>query len=208
MVKKTPSHRPASHVSSAAAPATSLSTHNSNRNKSSILRSAFSPSRFQLSLFASVIHGLDSQRLHIHDTSTGRLRCEHVLGSRASISCLDWGHYDTGGGDLLQQPSRNKRKRSEDINGSRSAQSDVVLAFGTSESEIHMFSPTEANIVGTLKGGHTRGVRDFRFARREELREGWSLGGDGNLVQWDLRKGASIRYYSKRMRTSELTTFK
>lgn len=192
MVKKSSSHRPASRVSSAAAPATSLSTHNS--NKSSILRSSFAPTRFQLSLFASVIHGLDSQHLRIHDTNTGRIKCEHALGSRASINCLDWGHYGTKDRSFLDQPSKKKRKRSEDINGYESTQSDVVLAFGTSESEIHMFSPTEAKIVGTLKGAHAQGIRDFRFGHKEDLKEGWSLGGDGVLVQWDLRKGTSIRY--------------
>ena len=210
MVKKIPTHRPASHVSSAAAPSKSMSTHNGNSNKSSILRSAFSPSRFQLSLFASVIQGLDSQHLRIHDTNTGRLRCEHALGSRASISCLNWGHYHTGYGDLLEQPSKKKRKRSEDtcINGSESTQSDVVLALGTSESEIHMFSPTEAKIVGTLRGTHAQGIRDFKFAWREGSREGWSLGGDGSLVQWDLRRGTRIRYYSnysKQTRKARLT---
>ncbi|KAL9109328.1 MAG: hypothetical protein Q9187_008184, partial [Circinaria calcarea] len=196
MVKNSSSHRPASYVSSAAAPATSLSTRNSNSNKSSILRSAFAPTRFQLSLFASVIYGLDSQHLRIHDTNTGRKKCEHALGTRASISCLDWGHYSTKDRSFLDQPSKKKRKRSENINGYESIQSDVVLAFGTSESEIHMFSPNEAKIVGTLKGAHTQGIRDFRFAGKEDSREGWSLGGDGVLVQWDLWKGTSIRTLS------------
>ena len=71
-----------------------------------------------------------------------------------------------------------------------------------------MFSPTEAKVVGTLKGTHAQGIRDFKFAQREEVREGWSLGGEGNLVQWDLRKGTSIRYYSKQVRNTGLTTFK
>ena len=51
-----------------------------------------------------------------------------------------------------------------------------------------MFSPAEAKIVGFLKEAHTQGIKDFKFADRGINAEGWSIGGDGRLMQWDLRK--------------------
>lgn len=202
MVSKKSSHAAVSKVSSSAAPATSSSTQSA--TNSSILRSAFSPSTYQLSLFASVIQGLDCQHLRIHDTDTGRLRCEHSVAPKATISCLDWGYYPSKHQDDHEQSSKKKRKRSEPANGinGRVDDSDVCVAFGTSgpNSSIRMFSPLEGRIVGELKGvqaEHARGVRDFKFTSNRPSAGGWSLGnGDGKLVQWDLRKGIRLRRVS------------
>ena len=191
MVKQHLSNRAVSKVSSAATPSKLSVTLNT--NKSSILRSAFAPSRFQLSLFASVINGLDSQHLRLHDTNTGRLKCEHAVESKASITCLDWGYYNFGYPDSSRS-SNKKRKRSEEVNGSVSDRDTSAIAFGTSESEIHIFSPSQTKLVGVLKGGHVQGIRDFKFAPSVKSRDGWSLGGDGKLVQWDLQQGISTRY--------------
>lgn len=68
-----------------------------------------------------------------------------------------------------------------------------MLAFGTSDSEIHIFSPAEAKMVGSLKGGHTQGIRDFKFVDYGLDAQGWSVGGDGKLVQWNLKTYRSIR---------------
>lgn len=70
----------------------------------------------------------------------------------------------------------------------------VAIAFGTTASEIQIFSPAEARVLGTLKGAHTQGIRDFKFADHGLQSEGWSIGGDGKLVQWDLKKGKALRY--------------
>ncbi|KAI9931311.1 hypothetical protein ASPWEDRAFT_22835 [Aspergillus wentii DTO 134E9] len=185
---KKASRPPASKTSSAASPAVSGLTHTG--NKSSILRSAFSPSEYQLALFASVIQGLDGQHLRIHDTITGRLQCEHVLGSKEVITSLDWGYYPGRQGGQQQQ-SKKKRKRNSDVNGLE--QGDVVVAFGTSTSDIRMYSPTEDKIVGTLAGVHEKGIKDFKFTANQPGQEGWSIGGDNKLVQWDLRTGQSTR---------------
>lgn len=182
--------RPVSKVSSAAAPSQSGATMLS-ANKSSILRSAFSPSEYQLALFASVIQGLDAHHLRIHDVSSGRLQCDHAVNPRESITCLDWGYYGDAKG--REQHQKKKRKRSSGVNGAVVDEvEDVVVAFGTSTSEIRMYSPAEDKITGTLKGGHERGIKDFKFTIQKPG-EGWSIGGDGKLVQWDLRKGRSIR---------------
>lgn len=56
-----------------------------------------------------------------------------------------------------------------------------------------MFSPAEAKVVGSLTDAHLQGVRDFKFADGGVNGEGWSIGGDGTLVQWDLKKNKVIR---------------
>ncbi|KAL1958145.1 hypothetical protein VTO42DRAFT_5000 [Malbranchea cinnamomea] len=191
--------RSVSKISSAAAPAeaaaTTLSAH-----KSSILRSAFSPSEYQLALFASVIQGLDAHHLRIHDVNSGRLQCDHAVNPRESITCLDWGYYGDSSSSRTQH-QKKKRKRNSGVNGAVPAddsdgRGDVVVAFGTSTSEIRMYSPAEDKITGTLSGGHERGIRDFKFTAQKPGVEGWSIGGDGKLIQWDLRKGRSMRVIS------------
>ncbi|KPI40779.1 U3 small nucleolar RNA-associated protein 5 [Cyphellophora attinorum] len=143
---------------------------NSTTQKSSILKSSFAPSRLQLRLFASVIQSFDSQQLRIHDTATGRLRSQHAGKAGSRITCMDWGHTrpHTNG----TQPSKSRKK------------DDVLLAYGTSTSEICLFAPTEGRVVAELQGQHERGILDLKFA--EDTNNLWSIGGDGRLVQWDV----------------------
>jgi len=56
-----------------------------------------------------------------------------------------------------------------------------------------MYSPAEGKIVGTLKGGHQREIKDFKFVPTDNL-EAWSIGGDGKLIQWDLAKDQALRF--------------
>ncbi|PGH27279.1 hypothetical protein AJ80_00989 [Polytolypa hystricis UAMH7299] len=187
--------RAVSKISSAAAPAASSATLSA--NKSSVLRSAFSPSGYQLALFASVIQGLDAQHLRVHDISSGRLQCEHAVNPREVITSLDWGYYGDAHKDR-DQHTKKKRKRNSGVNGFADVNEngEAVVAFGTSSSDIRMYSPTEDKILGTLSGGHENGVRDFKFTVKKPGSEGWSIGGDGKLVQWDLKTGRSIRVIS------------
>jgi U3 small nucleolar RNA-associated protein 5 len=189
MGKKT--SRSTTKVGSAASPSTGLSQSGS---KSSILRAAFSPSEYQLALFASVIQGLDAQHLRIHDTNTGRLQCEHALGPKEIVTSLDWGYYNGQGKNRDQ--SKKKRKRGSDVNGGVDGldQGDLVVAFGTSTSDIRMYSPSEDKVIGILSGVHEKGIKDFKFTAGQPGQEAWSIGGDNKLVQWDLRTGKSIRY--------------
>ena len=184
----------ASNISSAANPAASSIVQSG--AKSSILKSSFCPSLLQLSLFASIIQGLDSQHLRIHDTTTGRLQCEHAIGSKATVTCLDWGYYGENQPNRQHQESNKKRKRNELVNGNtlNGRARIITIALGTTDSEIQLFSPAEARILGTLKGAHTQGIRDFKFADHGLHSEGWSIGGDGKLVQWGLKTGKALRY--------------
>lgn len=56
-----------------------------------------------------------------------------------------------------------------------------------------MFSVTEGDIIGSLRGVHTQGIKDFKFFDGRKCLEGWSLGGDAKLVQWDIEKRTTIR---------------
>jgi len=156
--------------------------------KSSILKSAFTPSRLQLSLFASVIQGLESHNLRVHDTNTGRLRCQHVTRPGTTITSLDWGYYGKTYPEQ-QQGGKKEKKREQNRTG------NVVVAYGTSASEICMFSPAEGRVIGNLSEAHERGIRDFKFHVGNH-QEGWSIGGDGRLVQWDLTNGQPTRFVS------------
>ncbi|KAI4203304.1 MAG: hypothetical protein LQ350_002001 [Teloschistes chrysophthalmus] len=166
--------------------------------RSSIIRSSFAPSYFQLALFASIIQGFDSQKLRIHDTVTGRLRCEHALSPQATVSCLDWGFHGFGHPERGSKELGKKRKRTEEINGTAAAHQpqDVMLALGTSNSEIELYSPGAAKLVGVLKDVHTQGIRDFKFANAGRDSVGWSIGGDGKLVRWDLQGAKSTKIIS------------
>ncbi len=186
-----------SKVPAPSAPAASSNTQPI--TKSSILQSSFAPSYFQLPLFASVVLGLDSQQIRIHDTASGRLRCEHAIAPKVTINCLAWGYYGNGPWEDHQKDSKKKkRKWTEQVNGVASVDNaqDVVLAFGTSDSDLHFYSPAAAKVIGTLENAHTQGIRDFEFVNAGRGAEGWSIGGDGKLVHWDLRKGRSIRFVS------------
>jgi U3 small nucleolar RNA-associated protein 5 len=147
---------------------------NSSTAKSSILKSAFAPSSYQLRLFASVIQSFESQQLRIHDTNNGRLRCQHNIKPNTQVTCLAWGQYS---------PSRSHshQRKKKPVNSQ-----DTVVAYGTSDSEICLFSPTEAKVLGQLTGGHDGGIRDFKFSNHKR-NEAWSLGGDGKLLQWNLK---------------------
>ncbi|KAL2434747.1 hypothetical protein ABEF95_006779 [Exophiala dermatitidis] len=171
-------------TSSASAP--SVSTGTASAQKSSVLRSAFAPSNFQLHLFASVIQNFDSHLLRIHDIDNGRLRCQHETRHAEEITCLDWGYYGVAFREQRQSASKKKRKREQDN------LTAAVIAYGTTNSEIHMFSPSEGKIVGTLSGVHEKGIKDFKFSPTDYL-EAWSIGGDGKLVQWDLSTNQAKR---------------
>ena len=176
-------------ISSTSALTTSSSSASS--NKSSILKSSFAPSYLQLRLFASVIQSFESQQLRIHDTSNGRLRQQHSVSVGTNVTCLDWGCY----GDSYRErraSSKKKRKRAHDD------QEDVVVAYGSSNSEICMFSPAQGEVVGTLKGGHEREIRDFKFLPEDNL-QAWSIGGDGKLVHWNLQNNSASRFVVVRL---------
>ena len=134
----------------------------------------------------------------MHDTNTGRLRCDHTLEPKAALTCLDWGYYDFGFSEKDRSASKKKRKRDDASSGPGfEARNDKTsLAFGTNTSEIQFYSVSEAKVVGRLKDGHTQGIRDLKFVQDGLSGQCWSVGGDSKLVQWNLKTKEALRYVS------------
>lgn len=170
------------------------STNPSRTSSSSIILSSFSPTYLRLSLFASTILGLDSQRLRIHDTLTGKLRCEYAFDKGAVCNSLTWGtlateDYDGDG----KSKKHKKRKRLSSTDGdSMKSGGTAILALGMNKGSILLYSPTEGALVGSLDGGHIGETTCFKFARKSV--KGWSCGTDGKLVEWDLKRKIPLRY--------------
>ena len=179
-----------SNVSSSSKPASTQQSYGA--HKSSILRSSFCPSRLQLYLFASVIRDIEAEQIRIHDTQTRQLKCHHSAGPAASVTCIDWGYYGAGRKNSPSQASSKKRRKLEP-DSSTAAGPDITLAYGTSSSDIRLISLTDGNRLGTLEGGHTHGIRDFKFVGDGVDGRCWSLGGDSRLVQWDFESKSQIR---------------
>ena len=152
--------------------------------------SAFAPAALNLNLFASVVLGLDAYRLRIHDTNTGRLRCEHVFEKGVTIGALSWGVLPAK--DKKLAPKKKRKRVAGEAEDDAEQAGSVVVAAATNRGSVLMFSPSEAQMVGTLEGEHVGAVKDFEFVSGEEGR-GWSCGVDGKLVLWDTVAKVSLR---------------
>ncbi|KAF3177290.1 Small subunit (SSU) processome component [Orbilia oligospora] len=165
---------------------------------SPILKSAFSPSWSKLSLFSSVLRGLDAHRLRCHDITSGRLQCEHIFEKSVEINSLSWGSLVEAEGDR----KKKKRKRAsnadaivDDDEDVQQNTGEVVIAATGSNGKIYLYSPVQAEVVKTLDGGHVGPVTDFQFVESAKGVRAWSCGGN-RLVEWDVKKGSSIRNIS------------
>ena len=156
-----------------------------------ILASAFPPSPLQLSLFASVILGLDAQRLRIHDTITNRLRCELTLDKGVAVNHLSWGEIP----DSEETTKKHKRKRTE-VNGEGKRNTGVaVVAVSASRGGILLVGPLEGVVLGKLaSAGHSGEVRQFVFSGKKLPSRGWSIGSDKRLIEWDIKRKVATRY--------------
>ncbi|RPB28108.1 NUC189-domain-containing protein [Terfezia boudieri ATCC MYA-4762] len=188
MVSKKPAKAPKPHHSAHLSSKVSATS-------SAILFSSFSPSHLRLSLFASTVLGLDAQRLRIHDTTTGRLRCEHVFDKGAVCNSIAWSILPAV--DLKDDGKTKKKKRkrtSTAIGDSAEHNGTAVLALGMNKGNILLYSPTEGTLVGSLDAAHTGEVTSFKFS--DSPGRGWSCGTDGKLVEWDLRRKTILRIVS------------
>jgi hypothetical protein len=157
-----------------------------------LLTSAFSPSRFRLSLFASTILGLDAHRLRIHDFSTNKLCCETTLGNGIAINSLTWGTISPL---VEEEEKKNRKKRKRNKGEGVSEAPTVIIAATTNVSSVLLYSPTEGRTLAALEGGHLGEVKQFVFSDgKAQGKRGWSAGADGKLIEWDLRRKVAIRY--------------
>ena len=162
----------------------------------SVLHCAYLPPQYFQPLFASVYHGIGSQHVRVHDIHSKRVLCDHSTSSTTSITCLEWGRHRSNSREEHSEPFRKKRKIYTSLDHPKAQEDEVVVAYGTNESKIYLLSPAEGRVVATLEGAHTFGIKDFKFSPADDCQTGWSLGGDGNLVQWNLQKVVNIRYWS------------
>ncbi|RPA87200.1 NUC189-domain-containing protein [Ascobolus immersus RN42] len=173
---------PKASVSAVKASATSLST------ASSIKRASFSPSNLRLDLFASLIDGIDSQRLRIHDASTGRLRCEYAFEKGLTCNSIAW---NTVGGDDGKKQRKKRKRTGDELNDTASGKALVALAV--SNGNILLYSPGDNELVGTLANGHVGAAYDFAFSTDIESTTAWSCGADGKLVEWNWKSQEILR---------------
>lgn len=186
MVQKKPSVPSRANTNHSAHLSTKLATSST----SPLLTSAFSPANLHLSLFASTILGLDAHRLRIHDTTTGRLRCEYTFEKGLSVNSLAWSSLSSSDD---RKGAKKKRKRVSATNGEDITGLTSIVAAASSKGSILLFSPSEGMVIGILEGGHIGEVRQFIFSGEAEEGKGWSCGVDGKLVEWDVRRKITMR---------------
>lgn len=185
------------------APAKPASTTTTAAASSAILHSAFSPASSQWPLFASVVLGLDAQRLRIHEVSSLRLVAEHSLAPKEQVVSLDWGllahsNLDSSAGNTTPgaaagAASKKRRRTSSSLaTSSSSTSTSSVVAFGTNTGSVRIYSPAEDKILATLEGQHDRSVVDIKFTSSlaDEI---YTLGADGKLCRWDVKSGKCIK---------------
>ncbi|KAI5297059.1 Small subunit (SSU) processome component, partial [Ascosphaera atra] len=191
---------------------------------SAILHSAFTPSTSQWSLFASVIQGLDAQRIRIHDVASHRLLCEHAVAPKELVTSLDWGYLATTSsanastGASESASAKKKRRRSSSTANALAApstesQEELVLAFGTSTGDIRIFSPAQDRIVTVAKSQGPAAIVDAKFTApaapgtASASTELWSVTSDGKLSRWDLTVVGSAKLVrSLALPTSSVST--
>lgn len=146
--------------------------------------SAFSPASFRLSLFASVVLGLDAYRLRIHDTNTGRLRSEHVFEAGVRVNSVSWVALASA------QDRKSSKKRRRKADGGDVEEKNAAVAVTTNKGSVILYSATEGTVAGVLEGAHVGEVVAFEA---EKGGNAWSVGVDGKLVEWDLVKKVALR---------------
>ncbi|RPB05343.1 NUC189-domain-containing protein [Choiromyces venosus 120613-1] len=154
-----------------------------------ILVSAFSSS-LQLPYFASVILGLDAQRLRIHDTVTNKLRCELTLDKGVAVNHLTWGEIPNP-----EETTKNHKRKRTEANGEGGRNTNIgVVAASTSRGGILLVNPLEGTIQGKLtSSGHSGEVRQFIFSGKKLPSRGWSVGSDKRLIEWDIKRKVAMR---------------
>ncbi|CAG8648443.1 4605_t:CDS:10 [Funneliformis caledonium] len=143
--------------------------------------------------FALVTPGVDRHRMRIFDTHTGKVNNDFFSEAEEKFNCLTWGklyerdlngkvvsrmrHVNCGDADT---PSPNKKKKPLPKN----KQSIKVVALGSQNGTIVIYSTIHGSAIKTLSGSHTSPVNDFVFTK--DGKRGYSCGEDMNIVEWDI----------------------
>ncbi|CAI2181067.1 2791_t:CDS:10 [Funneliformis geosporum] len=162
--------------------------------------------------FALVTPGVDRHRMRIFDTHTGKVNNDFFSEVEEKFNCLTWGklyerdlngkvvsrmrHVHCGDADT---PSPNKKKKPLP----KSKQSIKVVALGSQNGTIVIYSTIHGSAIKTLSGSHTSPVNDFVFTK--DGKRGYSCGEDMKIVEWDIDNEKVISNWNV---DSQMTKFK
>jgi WD40 repeat protein len=90
---------------------------------------------------------------------------------------------------LSYSTTLQKKKKS---NKSASQPQSRLVAVGTSNGDILIYSLTHGNLQTTLSSGSPTPITDFTFSARDSYAVGYSVSASGELIKWDLLKGSVL----------------
>ncbi|XP_075555907.1 WD repeat-containing protein 43 [Dermacentor variabilis] len=126
-------------------------------------------------------HSSSDGRLKLWDTSTGRLKQEYTPSAHlsAKCTCLSWGPTRQG---FATHKKRKRQKTSDDAADALSEAS--LLAMGTAEGTVLLYSLTRGDLHSELTGGHTAAVNGVSWhANSDSL---FSVSDDQHIVHWSV----------------------
>ncbi|KAI8922731.1 WD40-repeat-containing domain protein [Entophlyctis helioformis] len=129
---------------------------------------ALSPSSGAVTHVAAVTPALDAARLVVYGTADA----SHAAD------------YTTPAGSLCSSVAFGKHKE------------QILVALPLSTGSILVYSVSAGTLLLTLANGHRGPVVDFCFS--PVSRKGFSIGDDGLLVEWDLKKGTAQRSFQSK----------
>nr|XP_037274336.1 WD repeat-containing protein 43-like [Rhipicephalus microplus] len=127
-------------------------------------------------------HSSSDGRLKLWDTSTGRLKQEYTPSAHlsAKCTCLSWG-------PTRQQAfaAHKKKKRQKTTDDAGDALSEAsLLAMGTAEGTVLLYSLSRGDLHSELTGGHTATVNGVSWhASSDSL---FSVSDDQHIVHWSV----------------------
>ncbi|KAL3174372.1 hypothetical protein MRX96_040957 [Rhipicephalus microplus] len=127
-------------------------------------------------------HSSSDGRLKLWDTSTGRLKQEYTPSAHlsAKCTCLSWG-------PTRQQAfaAHKKKKRQKTTDDAGDALSEAsLLAMGTAEGTVLLYSLARGDLHSELTGGHTATVNGVSWhASSDSL---FSVSDDQHIVHWSV----------------------
>ncbi|KAH7972224.1 hypothetical protein HPB52_009759 [Rhipicephalus sanguineus] len=127
-------------------------------------------------------HSSSDGRLKLWDTSTGRLKQEYTPSAHlsAKCTCLSWG--PTRQQAFAAHKKRKRQKTSDDAGDALSEAS--LLAMGTAEGTVLLYSLTRGDLHSELTGGHTAAVNGISWhASSDSL---FSVSDDQHIVHWSV----------------------
>ncbi|XP_046551150.1 WD repeat-containing protein 43-like [Haliotis rubra] len=121
--------------------------------------------------------------LKLWDSSTGQLNKEYTPSSHlsATCSCLSWGP----GRHLSGTPKRKRRKKSS--GGMEEIEDLDLIAIGTTNGNILLYSVAKGDIHTQFDDGHTDTVNGICW--HPEAPTLYSCSSDHNVIEWDVVTG-------------------